>query len=204
MRKIIALFAFPFFSMLMFSCGETRKVSKEFIAKINEPINNLDNKIRFDGVYHQATHPYAIDKYIYGAIIFFDNGTVYSAGSYKSLGEFQLWHQKYGDDKKSMQIWGVYDISSDTISALIFTPYPGGLLGGEKFYECHFQGIIKNRDSILQWHLVSPFPPVNVKAGENEWLIKNAQNPINLYFKNVPVNNIIDPKKAWINKYKIK
>jgi hypothetical protein len=142
--------------------------------------------------------------YIYGAIIFFNNGTIYIAGSFKSLEEFQIWHQKYDGDKKSIQIWGVYNISLDTISAIIFTPYTGGVLGGKKLYESHFQGIIKSRDSILQWRLVPPYPTVNLKAGENEWLIENAKKPINLFFKNVPVDKIIDPKKAWINKYRIK
>lgn len=204
MRKIVPFFALSFFFLLVFSCGQTRIFTKDFITKINEPTTNLKNKIRFDGVYHEATDTNAVGMYIYGAIVFFENGATYSAGSSKSLEEFQVYYPTYKDDKNDFYLWGVYNIIYDTITAIIFTPYPGGLLGGEKLYESHFQGIIKNRDSILQWHLVPPYPQVSKRAGDNVWLINNAKEPINLYFKNVPVDKIIDPKKDWIDKYRIK
>jgi hypothetical protein len=202
MRKIAYLLASPFFYLLVFSCSQTKKLSKEFITNINKQTISFNNKIRFDGVYHQVTNSKAAGMYIYGAIIFFDNNATFSAGSYKSFEEFQVWQQMYNNDKKMMPYWGVYNIISDTIRSIILQPYPGGLLGGGKLYECHFQGIIKNRDSILQWHLVAPYPSVNMKAGENEWLINHAKESVDLYFKNVPTDKIIDPNKDWINKYR--
>ncbi|MBL7703318.1 MAG: hypothetical protein JNM14_13795 [Ferruginibacter sp.] len=204
MSRISYLIGLFILFIMIFSCSQTGKISKEFIAELNKPVNVLTDKLRFDGVYHKANNPTAKDKYLYGAVIFFNNGMAYSSGSFQSLEEFQQWHQKYGDDKKSLQLWGVYNIISDTIKAIILEPYPAGLIGAGKWYECHYNGIIKNKDSILQWHLVPPYPAVNLKAGENEWLIKHAQQPVDLYFKNVPVDKIIDPNNAWINKFRIK
>jgi hypothetical protein len=202
MKKKARYFVIFCFAMHTASCSNTEKVTKEFIAKLNEPNKDFKDKIRFDGGYQKTKPGSADDPYLYGSIFFFNNGMAHIAGSFRSLDEFTLWYSKYASDKSSLQYWGAFHIADDTVKAIMYVPYQDGPIGSQKLYEAHYQGILANRDSILQWHVVPPYPSIDLRAGENKWLFEHEKEAVNLYFKNVPVEKVIDPSKAWINKYR--
>jgi hypothetical protein len=191
--------------LLLMACGNRQKLPAQVISMPGSKPGDTAH-VRMDGGYQLKYVKDSFSRYgeegpyLYGAIFFFDNGAVHYAGSSSTLDNLKAWHQKY-DTKDTRLNWGVYQMASDTLKVIIFKPYPGGLLGGQKLYASHYTGIVKNRDSILQWHLTPPYPAVNLKAGENQYLIEKEKKPVNLYFKSVPVETIMNPHKTWMDKH---
>jgi len=75
---------------------------------------------------------------------------------------------------------GNYIVRNDTIYANIPIALDGNNWLGwyiYKPYECSFQGYIKNQDTIVDWHLVKPYP--NIKIKEN---YMDLVEPRMLYF----------------------
>jgi hypothetical protein len=73
---------------------------------------------------------------------------------------------------------GDYVVRKDTIWAKLPVQFYGrGMI--PKIYESYFQGEIKNRDTIVNWRMIRPFPKVNRNWNEDfEFLTK----PHQLYF----------------------
>ncbi|MDP4264166.1 MAG: hypothetical protein Q8941_16680 [Bacteroidota bacterium] len=146
--------------------------------------------------------PYA-DK----PILFFSNGLVaYSYRLYFDSIGFVNNQIKFGTQEKSyINDWGVYQIEKDTIRAEIYLVFGMGLNFHGRFQRliCNFQGILKNRDTILNWHLVPPFPQ-NPTYAIDGTLFDNLKKPKDLFFKRAPISELISPENAWINKLRYK
>jgi hypothetical protein len=65
-------------------------------------------------------------------------------------------------------------------------------------------GILKNRDSILQWHMILPYPDIIMDAMNNKEVFDFFKKPKDLFFTNIPAMKFVDPNKAWINKFRDK
>ncbi len=86
----------------------------------------------------------------------------------------------YKGDTKYYIEPGNYIVRNDTLFANIPISLPGNNWLGwyiYKPYECSFQGYIKNQDTIVDWHLVPPYP--NIKTKKN---YMDLVEPKMLYF----------------------
>ncbi|HRP91207.1 MAG TPA: hypothetical protein PKX92_14360 [Edaphocola sp.] len=76
-------------------------------------------------------------------------------------------------------ICGKYTIEGNVIFA---TDIPITLVawgGRMKIYYANFEGIIKNSDTILNWHMIPPYPKANKRLNDN---FKFEITPKTLYF----------------------
>jgi hypothetical protein len=100
-----------------------------------------------------------------------------------------------------MEGWGTYEVIGDTINASIYYLYSGS---GNFYRQPNFQGIIKNKNTILDWHVVEPYPKMNKSLlRQHSRELKKHQN---LYFVPVTIKPFMDSisEKAWVNKYRNK
>ncbi len=66
---------------------------------------------------------------------------------------------------------GDYVIRNDTIIAkLPVILNVGG--GGLSTYEAYFEGVIQNSDTIIDWHIIPPYPKVNMKFNNDLHFLK--------------------------------
>ncbi|MCE2896177.1 MAG: hypothetical protein LW721_17230 [Flammeovirgaceae bacterium] len=144
-----------------------------------------------------------VDKvYLDYPVFFFDNGLmaynehiyIDSAGFNRDMSYARSQQDVYTND------WGVYEIKEDTIKATLYCSfsYVKGIYGTRRLL-CNFEGIIHNRDTIYQWKLVPPYPDVIEAANRDVDVLKTARD---LYFKSVPIKQLINPEMAWINEFK--
>jgi hypothetical protein len=209
--------------LLIEGCSHTEKASTNFVESLNSKKDTTVVNVLSHRVFHhieKESYHYPVDyvngkptryvdtPYLEQPVFFFENKICLFEASTTTLESKDL----YLLDEKSKNYyygksgWGVYDIDKDTVKAIIYIDFWGGrfFTGLRQRYLCNFQGIIKNNDTILQWRLIPPFPPINMKISYNVNYIKYLKKPLDLYYKNVPAEKIINPSKAWINKYKIK
>jgi hypothetical protein len=136
-------------------------------------------------------------------VFFFEDGKVayYDALSLDSTG-FRQWQQQYNTVQRSLNCWGVYEVRNDTILAIIYLNYTGMWFKRKQTRLSYFQGVIKNTDTIQGWRMVPPYPEFAQKYEMNKKFFEDLTTPKDLYFKSVPAKTIIDPSKAWVNKFK--
>jgi hypothetical protein len=223
--KILALALIVLSSIILNSCRTgvyTQAPSYEFSTIINDSSGTENGKLNFNGAYHfieesnynQGTDyengkptrvvavPY-LDKPVFflkNNLMFFDN-TLSLDSSVFFTGE-----RMYGTDEKHYSNnWGTYKIENNVITAIFYYPYVGGNLVGKGYTQrllTYFQGNIKNRDTITDWHMIPPYPNISSKA--NQYEFNSFMTPRELYFKKVPIDKLINPDSAWINKFKNK
>jgi hypothetical protein len=143
--------------------------------------------------------------YLVNPIFFFSDGLVlYSEGTSPDSTSFNSWLSKYGQQKWSANRWGVFEIKHDTINAEIYTEYFDGTIKRLQLKISHFEGTIKNKDTLSQWHMIPPYPKISLADGLNQQIFEYLKSPRDLYFKSVPTKALIDSSKAWINKFRSK
>ena len=182
--KAHILIIFP----LLVSCVRTENASKAFIELLENP-QIPKNKINFNGAYTFISEErfsipvtdangktnYVDTFYLNYPIFFFENGMVMNSRViFVDTTEANLLLPKGSKYKFSYNIWGVYKISNDTITAKLFLLYVGkGLV---KYYsETNFRGIIKNKDTIIQWHMVEPYPKKNTSVCKSVSIFEKSE-----------------------------
>jgi hypothetical protein len=176
MRLIILLIV----SILITNCN-TYKVHRISGIDLNSIQADSAALIRSDGLYNFSNLEagYYGDKYkIYSPLIFLNrrkalwksHAGFYNYNALRLSGYFNYPH--------STDHIGDYVVRNDTIWAKLPILLSG--IGGVLItYEAYFQGKLKNRDTILDWHMILPFPNADKKMNDNfEFFIK----PNMLYF----------------------
>jgi hypothetical protein len=206
-----------FIMAFCFGC-KVQKASQTFIDEINKPIDTIN---LFDRVYYHIrdhNYNYPIDpksgiptKYIDTAfldqpVFFTKKGIVLSRLNLTILKatDFEIDSSK-AQYKNNTGGWGIYQIKNDTIKATIYIDFmSGGAYARNQFYECNYQGVLKNQDTLLNWHMVEPYPNINKTIPGNLDYFDFLKQPVDLFIKKVDVNSFIDPSISWIYKYKVK
>lgn len=174
---------FLFFLFLFFT-----NCNPDFYSHINkQPIvwelpDDTSNLIRYDGIYNtydtsllfsgkKRNEEFVTD----GEVIFFNNGRTVKMNNVTI--DSIAFHINYYKGITS-KILGIYLIKGDSIfvHTPIFLYHRGKTI---KYHNVHFRGIIKNRDTILDWKMVPPYPDVDLRL--NDYL-KKYTTPKMLYF----------------------
>ena len=140
------------------------------------------NLIRYDGLYN------AYDTSIFhsgerlneilvtdGEVIFFKNGKVinFTSGIEDSAALDPKFYKRFSSKKL-----GKYTTKDDSI--FVYAPISLFIWGMRlRLYYAHYSGYIKNRDTILNWKMIPPYPDVNLRL--NDYL-KEYTTPKMLYF----------------------
>lgn len=182
--------------LLLASCVHTDRATSNFKLMLNNSVNLNITEINLEGAYHEKNEEgYILQKPIY----FFKNGLLfYEFGNVPDSAINDKWMRKYLREKTE---WGTYNIIGDTINACIYFKYLGG---AASFRLTYFQGIIKDKETITQWHVVEPYPKMEkyLRKDYDFLFTKNTD----LYFKPLSMKPFIDSvsEKAWILKYRNK
>lgn len=180
------------FAILLASCVYTEKTSDSLKEMINQKHSTLE-RINFEGSFTP------ISKYFLETpTTFFKNGLVYYdfADASDSVG-YNTWVKKYFAIQKGG--WGTYSIVDDTIKAIVYVPYYDAFA---HYIQTNFQGIIKDKNTILNWHVVKPYPKLKKNLFEGFQYLLNRH--YDLYLKRLSIRPVMDSiaEKAWINKYR--
>jgi hypothetical protein len=90
---------------------------------------------------------------------------------------FQL--EYYANTQRFTDYVGDYVIRNDTIWAKLPILLDGrGMV--PKIYESYFQGKVKNRDTIVNWRMIKPFPKANKNLNQED--LRFLTKPHKLYF----------------------
>jgi hypothetical protein len=183
---------------LFSSCITTEKPNDSFKRILNESKILSASSLNFNGAYESNINT---KNYLENPIYFFKNGLMYfQEGSTSDSSKNEIWLRKYLRDEKT---WGTYEVKSDTINACLYIPYYDNA-NYIHYLQTNFQGIIKNKETIVQWHIMKPYPKFNKKLS-NMYRFPDYESP-NLYFKSIPIKPFMDSvaEKAWVNKYRKK
>jgi hypothetical protein len=175
--------------------------SKEYFSKNINNIPSVSSKnLNLDGAFNgnNDTTNFVLERPFY----FFENGLTYCSDATITSDEKTYNCSSY--QKKSIKDqsfnWGIFEIIGDTIKAYIDFVYYGP---PTIIRLTTFQGILKGRDTILDWHMVEPFPKLNknLKEGYSHLMTEHRM----LYSKPVYYKRCMDSvaKEIWINKYRI-
>jgi hypothetical protein len=185
-----------FISILLASCITTEKPNDSFKRILNEPKTLSAANLNFEGAYNNN---FNTEDYLQSPLYFFKNGLIYyQEGITLDSSKNEIWLRKYLADEKS---WGTYEVKGDTINACIFAPYHDYTT---HYLQTYYQGIIKNKETITQWHIVEPYPKLS-KPLSSDYLFPDYERR-SLYFKAIPIKPFMDSiaEKAWVNKYRKK
>lgn len=141
--------------------------------------------IRYDGMYNVYDTSILNSGYkanekftTINEVVFLKNGTIFRNGG-NSIDSLifgnDMWILIGTELKHSL---GEYLIIGDSIYA--YTPFQMSIGGGRfKPFNANFSGYIKNKDTILNWRMVPPYPDVDPKL--NNYFV-NDTTPRTLYF----------------------
>lgn len=204
------------------ACVATEKPSQDFLRMLHRTLNEKieSGKIHFGAAYHKIgkigdtidreynstgetiKYRYIDTSYLYYPFFFLENGKMayYDFITPDSV-RFNKKHRLYG---KKAYSWGVYEIKADTIKAIFyFMYYQRSRTTPTKHFQTYFEGIIKGKDSILNWRMVPPYPlPINPNSLWNRQNLEAFMTPKNLGFKKVNVQFNFDT--LWIDRFKDK
>lgn len=172
------------------------------------------SKLRFDGYYnpYDTTRGYIGNApigeritdmyYLTNFFSFYKNGLCLAKmGSYRDGAEVNslcIYNRFTEEQNKGYSEWGAYKITDDTLEILCYRHFSkrGDLL---KSYLTHYRGILKGRDSIVDFKMMPPYPHVNAKINDN---FAYEIGPQVLIFKRNPCKAYIDSDAVWLNKYR--
>ncbi len=211
MRNSLFIFCF-----LLFACNSSKnpKASEQFIDLMIKKKNLDDVNLNFSGFYNKDIQENALisevivsqGKYFSeNPFFFFRNGLIFSlVGQASDSGGFSRGILKYPPTTKyGNRNWGTYDVNRDTINAMIFCQLSRNDNAQLYAYrECHFQGLIKDSVTIVDWKLIPPYPIYSERFDKG--LIDDFINPSVLKFKKFPVKDSIDSNSVWVNDYRYK
>lgn len=93
--------------------------------------------------------------------------------------------------------WGKFKLFKDTIKTHFrYQFYTRGMR--TKYYDVHFEGIVKNDSTITNWKMIPPYPNPNKNWNEN---FEGLKKPKTLVFISFPAVKLIDSNNAWVNQY---
>jgi hypothetical protein len=203
--------------LILTSCRSyIEQPSQKFSALLKSTKDRSNGKLNFEGVYHQIKSSYHLGLdykdgmptryvdtvYLDHPIFFFENGLMaYSNSIYLDSAGFNqvMWYIRTQQDV-NINNWGVYEVKHDTIKATLYCTFSKGGYGSQRLL-CHFEGIAHGRDTIYQWKIVPPYPNHLIRGDALDDLTL-LKIPRDIYFKPVPIKQLIDPEKAWINEFK--
>ena len=99
-----------------------------------------------------------------------------------------MFAETFNWSKKNVEATGVYEIEKDTIQAIIYVNFQCNFRCNFNFYglsklrECHFTGIIKNKDTITQWHMAPDLAGIDTNYRVNRSVYEDLTKPTDLYF----------------------
>ena len=218
----MTILSFVLFIIFFCSCRRlyVETPSKQFLTLLNNNnIKDFESKLNFYGVYHfiDSAHYHTGTDYMKGKptryvdtpymdnpILFFKNGFIAYENALIVDSSIFFFNVKEGINKKKTFInnWGGYQITNDTIKAIIYVELPEYSIfqAGTIRIQCRFQGILLNKDTILQWHMTEPYS--DAFSGGNKLDYIFLSTPRDLYFKKAPIKELINPDNAWINDFK--
>ncbi len=188
--KIIfsSIYKFAMLSMLSLTfceCSSPYKVHTIDGVDLSSIKSKTKVEIRSDGLYSlcdastSTNSEKPVNYYIYSPLVFLND----------SVGRWKNYAGYYNDEPLRMDFYtqlgkhfeigvGRYVLSSDTLFAkLPITLYGGGMR--QQIYEAYFQGTLKNRDTIVDWHMIPPYPKANRRLNDDFDFLKT---PHMLYF----------------------
>ena len=111
-------------------------------------------------------------------VVFLKNGKIFKSGGYSI--DSLIYKDEYWVrlSTEYINLWGNYRIINDSIYA--YSPFSLSIGGGRfKPFYANFIGYVKNKDTILNWRMVPPYPDVDPEI--NNYFI-NDTTPQLLYF----------------------
>jgi len=118
-------------------------------------------------------------------VLFSDGKVYYNAYVWRDSSMFA---ETFNWSKKNVEATGVYEIEKDTIQAIIYVNFQCNFRCNFNFYglsklrECHFTGIIKNKDIIKQWHMAPDLAGIDTNYRVNRSVYEDLTKPTDLYF----------------------
>jgi hypothetical protein len=116
--------------------------------------------------------------------------------------DFQDYLKKTNEFDLPTQCWGVYEVSGDKVNAILYVRLkPYKTFQSITRMQCNFQGTIKNKGTIIGFHMLPPYPRIMLL---NEYELNYLKTPYNFYFKPFPIKENLKVENAWINVLKSK
>ena len=174
----------------------------DFKKLLNEP-KILDTQIYFNGFYNEecadsdAITDRSVDSLYLHPLFFFKNGLIsYDHYSAYNSAHFKkdITNPKMLKKRQFVMNWGTYKIEGNEIKAIIVMMYWDVFVWEPE--ATYFSGTIVNKNSIVNWHPVPPFP--EIKHGG----IGLRTGTSKFYFKPFEDKRLIDSNKVWVNKYR--
>lgn len=197
------------FGVLVAGCKYTQKASNQFVAIYNTHNQQKQNsQLQTNGSYlmqdsrllYRQTKTINDDEFN-RPLVFFKDGTVlWLEASTNSEAEFKPWLRKFAYGHWGLDRWGVYEVSNDTVHAVIYLQWEGRIIGTSQLRETHFKGIIKN-GFIAGWHMVEPMPNIDTSRPGNSEQLTIYRTATDAVFTPGTLQDSLDTHKAWINKY---
>jgi len=149
---------------------------------VGQNVANPQFLLREDGYYNMDTQSriklgFDVNDKIVSPINILNSKNILYRGGSDPNGDFHS-IKGFADLKFLHRLVGYYSIQGNKIKAM--TPL-GLFIWGMRFraFECHFEGIIKNKDTIENWHLVPPLPKADPRFNDN---FRDLFIPISYYF----------------------
>ena len=155
-KGIIFVLIFSFFS-----CGTGRLLTAPDFVLYPPKIDTT--KLRFDGYYSVVDEKYPSSEYTaVSEVIFTKNNKIYNSWGASITNEVFTCKRYLAITASDL---GVFVILGDTIRAFVPTLITCGDGAYYNKYNLNYRGIIKNRDTIVDWHAVPPFPEKFDRSG---------------------------------------
>lgn len=173
-RLGILLFA----TIALFKCTSVYKVHEINGIDINAIKGDTNFPLRIDGLYslYDTTMMECGEKVkdhyiIYSPLIFINQNNAIWDNNLGYLDNKALSLNNYEEYPRFENNVGVFKIRNDTIIAkLPINLYGGGMR--QLKYEAYFQGVIKNKNTIVDWHIIPPYPKANKRLNDDFQFLK--------------------------------
>lgn len=192
---------FSIFILFISSCGlftiYINNPTTSFQKIMNEK-ENYSNFLRFDGYY--SLESFNKDTGITKEPIFFYNNNLlyfYFRSIFYEKPDIDFLKKTQLISTPSKFYWGSYYIINDTIlKCKIFCLYSNKRANCSQFIECNYSGIIRNKERIIDWHLIEPYPNINYWGDKK--IIENEKKCRNLIFNYFKEKSKIDSTSSWL------
>ena len=99
--------------------------------------------------------------------------------------------------------WGTFELTNDSIKAIIYCQFSRKAVETKCYLPCYFSGIIKDDETIIDWHMVQPYPKIILETNINRFgsFIKPSILKFKVAGGKTKFN--IDSNAVWVNQYRI-
>jgi hypothetical protein len=210
---VFALFIMLIACTSYFAPPPPKKPDLNFTKMLNKSKSFENTQIRFNGFYNNETefleNLNSTEKsklnsqnnyFATSPIIFFKNGLIYfSHASYTGeLRNIPSAITMYGERN-----WGTFELTNDSIKAIIYCQFSRKAVETKCYLPCYFSGIIKDDETIIDWHMVQPYPKIILETNINRFgsFIKPSILKFKVAGGKTKFN--IDSNAVWVNQYRI-